>query len=78
MYSIHYRLNTEINENYVDVMERHGISYEQYEAVRRNLFRIGLLTTETDLNIEHDLKEVNETFEGIIFSYIGVIHDCKC
>ena len=53
-------------ETFHDVMERHGISYEQYEAVRRNLLRIGLLTTRTDLNVVDDLKEISKTFKDII------------
>lgn len=63
-------------ETFHDVMERHGISYEQYEAVRRNLLRIGLLTTRTDLNVVDDLKEISKTFTNI-FTYLEKLSNPK-
>src|SRR5699024_3133447 len=39
-----YFFDRESRGSFQDVMERLGITYEQYEAVRRNLLRIGLLT----------------------------------
>ncbi|WP_214758479.1 MULTISPECIES: hypothetical protein [unclassified Exiguobacterium] len=63
-------------ETFHDVMERHGISYDQYEAVRRNLLRIGLLTTRTDLNVVDDLKEISKTFKDT-FSYLEKLSNPK-
>lgn len=57
MYSARY-IYEDNNEMFTDIMERHGISYEQYESVRRNIQRLGLLTTITDLKITEDLKGV--------------------
>ncbi|WP_214879368.1 MULTISPECIES: hypothetical protein [unclassified Exiguobacterium] len=52
-------------ETFHDVMKRHGISFEPYEAVKINLLRIGLLTTRTELNVVDDLKEISKTFKDI-------------
>lgn len=69
MYSSRYFFYQESRETFQDVMERHGITYEQYEAVRRNLLRIGLLTTKTDLNVADDIKEISKTFKDL-FLYL--------
>lgn len=69
IYSSRYFFDQESRETFQDVMERHGITYEQYEAVRRNLLRIGLLTTKTDLNVADDIKEISKTFKDLI-SYL--------
>lgn len=58
MYNSRYVFDEDSNETFQDVMERHGISYEQYNSVRVNLQRIGLLTTKADLNITDDLEEI--------------------
>lgn len=63
-------------ETFHDIMERHGITYEQYEAVRRNLLRIGLLTTRTDLSVVDDLKEISKTFKDI-FAYLEKLSNPK-
>lgn len=65
MYNARYVFNKESSESFQDVMENHGISYEQYESVRRNLQRIGLLTTKTDLNITDDLEEIVDKFKEL-------------
>ncbi|MBT2636448.1 hypothetical protein [Bacillus sp. ISL-39] len=65
MYSSRFIFDQEARETFHDVMERHGISYEQYESVRRNLLRIGLLTTKTDLNIKDDLDEIVKKFKEL-------------
>ncbi|RDI44050.1 hypothetical protein [Falsibacillus pallidus] len=65
MYSSRFIFDQEARETFHDVMERHGISYEQYESVRRNLLRIGLLTTKTDLNITDDLDEIVKKFKEL-------------
>lgn len=63
-------------ETYQDIMEKHGISYEQYEAVRRNLLRIGLFTTKTDLNITDDLKEISKAFKDL-YTYLEKLTNPK-
>ncbi|AMV11543.1 hypothetical protein GT3570_11475 [Geobacillus thermoleovorans] len=70
MYSSHYWINNDAErETYRDVMERHGLSYEQYESVRRNLQRIGLLTTKTDLSINDDLDQIYKAFKEL-YAYL--------
>ena len=69
MYTSRYVYDQEIRETYQDIMERHGVSYEQYESVRRNLLRIGLLTTKTDLNITADLEEISNRFKEL-YTYL--------
>lgn len=69
MYVSRYWINNAEKETYRDVMERHGLSYEQYESVRRNLQRIGLLTSLTDLNINEDLEQVHKTFKEL-YAYL--------
>lgn len=76
MYSSRYIHDQESNESFQDVMERHGISYEQYESVRRNLLRIGLLTTKTDLHITDDLKEISKKFKEL-YTYLDKLTNPK-
>lgn len=76
MYCSRYVLNHENRESYQDIMERHGLSYEQYEAVRRNLHRIGILTTRTDLNIYSDLEEISKKFKEL-YSYLEKLTNPK-
>ena len=66
MYSSNYFLTEGKKETYIDILERHGISYEQYESVRRNLQRLGLLTTKAELNLVNDLEEIASSVKGII------------
>ncbi|WP_440897437.1 hypothetical protein ACS127_05550 [Amphibacillus sp. Q70] len=61
--------NISTKETFESILEEYRITQEQYEAVRRNLFRIGLLTTETDLNIIHDLNEISDKFKEL-YSYL--------
>jgi hypothetical protein len=63
-------------ETYLDVMNRHGISYEQYEAVRRNLLRLGLLNTRTDLNVTADLVELSNKIKELNV-FLGKLTDPK-
>lgn len=76
MYSSRYIFDQETRETFQDVMERHGISYEQYESVRRNLLRIGLLTTKTELNITDDLEEIVKKFKEL-YVYLDKMTDPK-
>jgi hypothetical protein len=65
MYHSHYAFLNGTYETFQDIMDRYGISYEQYESVRRNLQRLGLLTTKTDLNIVDDLNEIVTKFKEL-------------
>ncbi|WP_099363588.1 hypothetical protein [Fredinandcohnia onubensis] len=76
MYNSRYVFGTDSNESFQDIMERHGISYEQYESVRRNLQRMGLLTTKTNLNITDDLQEIVEKFKEL-YAYLDKATDPK-
>ncbi|MEK4801063.1 hypothetical protein MHI02_05820 [Oceanobacillus sp. FSL K6-0118] len=76
MYNARYVFGKDSNESFHDVMEKHGISYEQYESVRRNLQRIGLLTTKTDLNITDDLEEIVDKFKEL-YKYLDKATDPK-
>ncbi|OFD66078.1 hypothetical protein BWGOE6_04030 [Bacillus mycoides] len=60
LYGRHYVNHDEERINsYADVLLR-IISYEQYETVRRNLVRKGILTTKTDVIIEKDLVAIEK------------------
>lgn len=74
----HWRIyiDQQEKETYLDVMNRHGISYEQYEAVRRNLLRLGLLTTKTDLNVTADLVELSNKIKELNV-FLGKLTDPK-
>jgi hypothetical protein len=61
----YYLMGNVEDGNYRDVMERHGLNYEQYESVRKNLLRKGLLTTKTELNINNDLEEISKKFKEL-------------
>jgi len=76
MYNARYVFDKESSESFQDVMEKHGISYEQYESVRRNLQRIGLLTTKTELNINDDLEEIVDKFKEL-YKYLEKATDLK-
>ncbi|WP_062109756.1 hypothetical protein [Bacillus niameyensis] len=69
MYNSRYIIANDTTETFRDIMERHGLSYEQYQSVRRNLQRIGLLITKTDLNITDDLEEIVKKFKEI-YAYL--------
>lgn len=76
MYNSRFVVISDSKESYQDIMERHGISYEQYESVRRNLHRVGLLTTKTDLNITDDLEEIMKKFKEL-YAYLDKATDPK-
>lgn len=76
MYSSRFTIGTEETETFYDVMERHGIDYEQYQSVRRNLLRIGLLNTATDLHVTNDLKEISNTFKAL-YTYLEKLTNPK-
>jgi hypothetical protein len=76
MYNARYIVDQDNRETYQSIIERHAISYEQYESVRRNLLRIGLLTTKTDLNITDDLKEILKAFKEL-YNYLDKLTSPK-
>ena len=76
MYNSRFVVISDSKESYQDIMGRHGISYEQYESVRRNLHRVGLLTTKTDLNITDDLEEIMKKFKEL-YAYLDKATDPK-
>ncbi|MGE6402800.1 hypothetical protein [Bacillus cereus] len=56
--------NVTVND-YQDVLEMHGISYEQYETIRKNLVRKGMLTTKTDIILEKDLETIEKAINEL-------------
>ncbi|MEQ2528924.1 hypothetical protein WMO40_19825 [Bacillaceae bacterium CLA-AA-H227] len=56
--------NAEINK-YDDVLSKHNITYEQYNLVRQNLVKKGVLTSKTDLTLEKDLKAIEEAIKEL-------------
>ncbi|MFE0507966.1 hypothetical protein ACWF7H_28975 [Peribacillus butanolivorans] len=67
--------NTDIN-SYDDVLIKHNITYEQYNLVRRNLVKKGILTTKTDLILEKDLKAIEESIKELQ-KYVELITNPK-
>ncbi|WOV86959.1 hypothetical protein QWT69_13935 [Sporosarcina oncorhynchi] len=76
MFNSRYVLGNHSTESFRDVMERHGLSYEQYQSVRGNLKRIGLLVTKTDLNVTDDLEEIVKRFKEL-YDYLDKVTDPK-
>ncbi len=76
MYTSRYAFDSDSAENLKEIMDRHGLSYEQYDAVCRNLLRIGVLTTKTDLNITDDLEEISKTFKEV-YSFLDKLTNPK-
>jgi hypothetical protein len=55
----------EQKETYRDIMENHGITYQQYNSVRHNLLRLGIFTTKTDNKITDDLDSLFKSVKDI-------------
>ncbi|TQS74286.1 hypothetical protein DX933_13250 [Ornithinibacillus gellani] len=53
------------SETFHDVMEKHGLSYEQYDSVRNNLLRLGLLTTKKEVQTLGDLETLFKSISEI-------------
>ncbi len=53
------------NNRYQDVLDQHDISYEQYELVRRNLVRKGILTTKTNTYLEINLEAIEDAINAL-------------
>lgn len=58
--------NSSERENYQDVMDRHGMSYEQYNSVRETLKRYGLLELEIKDDTEDDITKLETGINKIV------------
>lgn len=76
MYNSRYIIVNDTTETFRDIMEKHGLSYEQYQSVRRNLQRIGMLITKTDLNVAEDLEEIVKKFKEL-YAYLDKLTNPK-
>ena len=69
--------------SYQDILDKFNIEYEQYQGIQSNLYRMGILETQTDRLIEKDLSEIEKTVNAIekdvknIHSIIGDLIDPK-
>lgn len=58
-----YKTNTFANidgyNNYTELLEAFDINYDQYVAVRENLYRLGLMQNEYDDTLAKDIKNAN-------------------
>lgn len=62
-------------ESYRDILDRFGIEYEQYEAIRGNLNTLGLLETQTDQSLNKDLDTIEKHIERIDKNSKTIIDD---
>ncbi|MGH2080060.1 hypothetical protein ACRCJU_01845 [Aerococcus urinaeequi] len=62
-------------ESYRDILDRFGIEYEQYEAIRGNLNTLGLLETQTDQSLNKDLDTIEKQIERIDKNSETIIDD---
>lgn len=77
LYGRYYLVDEEPEINsFEDVIKKHNISYEQYDLVRQNLVKKGLLTSETDLVLEKDLKAIEDAIKELK-NYVELITDPK-
>lgn len=60
-----HSLYIEGSDTFHDVMEKHGLSYEQYDSVRNNLLRLGLLTTKKEVQTLGDLESLFKSISEI-------------
>src|SRR5699024_5783658 len=58
--------NAEEQETFRDVMERHVMSYDQYNSVRETLRRIGLLEVEVKNDIDDDMSKLEDGINQIV------------
>lgn len=77
LYGRYYLSDKEPKINsFEDVIKKHNITYEQYDLVRQNLVKKGLLTSETDLVLEKDLKAIEVAIKELK-NYVELITDPK-
>ncbi|AVB08460.1 MULTISPECIES: hypothetical protein [Bacillus amyloliquefaciens group] len=60
----------------IDILEEYEVSYEQYESVRHNLLRFGLLTTKKDYKVIDDIEELSQSISNI-HKYFKAIKEGK-
>ncbi|WP_240377962.1 hypothetical protein [Bacillus piscicola] len=66
-YRSSYLFDSEENrETFKDVMEKHGMSYDQYNSVRETLKRSGLLELEVKDDIDNDMSELQDGINKIV------------
>ncbi|MFB9974581.1 hypothetical protein FPQ10_06085 [Allobacillus sp. SKP2-8] len=53
-------------ENFRDIMEKHGLSYEQYRSVQETLRRHGLLELEVKDETENDMTKLEEGINKVV------------
>jgi len=75
LYNQRYDLDYQMvsKKTYEDIMDKHGITYEQYNSVREILVRYGLLEIEIKENTEDDMNKLEKGLNTII-SYIEHIN----
>jgi|SRR5699024_1664629 len=56
----------ENKETFQDVMEKHGMSYDQYNSVRETLIRSGLLELEVNDDVDSDMSKLEEGINKIV------------
>ena len=62
-------------ESYRDILDRFGIEYEQYEAIRGNLNILGLLETQTDQSLNKDLDTIEKQIDRIDRNFKTIVDD---
>ena len=67
----------EERETFSDVMERHGMSYDQYNSVRESLRRIGLLELEVKDDIDDDMSKLEDGINQIVKYIEHINHNRK-
>lgn len=58
--------------NHGDILTKYDIEYQQYEAIRANLLRLGLLENEYDDKIEKDYKSVEQAIKELKVTVTGL------
>lgn len=69
-----YLYDSEENkETFQDVMEKHGMSYDQYDSVRETLKRNGLLELEIKSDVDDDMSKLEDGINKIV-AYIELVN----
>ncbi|GGB01838.1 hypothetical protein ERX37_00165 [Macrococcus hajekii] len=75
MYDVKYR-PFDNEHDLKDLLNTFNINYDQYQSVRVNLERMGLLSTKIQSNIVKDLDEISDKIDEI-HKYLSVLDDPK-
>lgn len=62
-------------ETYMDILTKFNIEYHQYDAVRDNLYNLGILQRKNEKNIKKDFKNIKENLERIDKNLINLHSD---